>query len=50
MIAGNFEEPGADDEDGQDAAPAKEHEPVKPTVQVDDQLSKGLELLKGKTT
>jgi carboxyl-terminal processing protease len=47
LVAGNFEEPGADDDDG-DAAPTKEHEPAKPAVQVDDQLSKALDLLKAK--
>ena len=49
LVAGNFEEPGGDADDT-DAAPAKEHEPVKPTVQVDDQLSKALDLLKAKTS
>jgi carboxyl-terminal processing protease len=46
LVAGNFEEPASDDDDGE--TPAATTPPVKPTVQVDDQLSKALELLKGK--
>jgi carboxyl-terminal processing protease len=49
LVAGNFVEPDGDDEDG-DATPTVEHEPAKPAVQVDDQLSKALELLKAKTS
>jgi len=48
LVAGNFDEPTADDDDADETAPAKEHEPAKPAVQVDDQLSKALDLLKAK--
>jgi carboxyl-terminal processing protease len=45
LVAGNFEEPTQDDTDTPDASTKP---PVKPAVQVDDQLSKALELLKAK--
>jgi len=48
LVAGNFADPGADDEDSE--TPQTDATPVKPTVQIDDQLTKGLELLKAKTS
>ncbi len=47
LVAGNFEEPGADDQDEDQSASATPT--TKPSVQVDDQLSKALALLKAKT-
>jgi len=47
LVAGNFEEPSGDDEDN-DATNVTP--PTKPAVQVDDQLSKALDLLKAKTS
>lgn len=48
LVAGNFEEPAGDDEESDGAANATP--PAKQTVQVDDQLSKALDLLKAKTS
>jgi carboxyl-terminal processing protease len=48
LVAGNFEEPGGDDEDNDGASTTNVH--AKPAVQVDDQLSKALDLLKAKTS
>ena len=46
LVAGSFEEPGADNQDETEGGAAT---PVtKPSVQVDDQLSKALALLKAK--
>jgi carboxyl-terminal processing protease len=48
LVAGNFEEPSGDDEsETPDSATAR---PAKPAVQVDDQLTKALDLLKAKTS
>jgi len=47
LVAGNFADPGADDDS---ETPQVETTPEKPTVQIDDQLTKGLELLKAKTS
>ena len=47
LIAGNFEEPGVDDQD--EAEEAATIPQPKTSVQVDDQLSKALALLKAKT-
>ncbi len=46
LVAGNFDDNGGDEDDT--ATAAQPVTPKKPTVQVDDQLSKGLELLKAK--
>ena len=46
LVAGNFDDNGGDEEDTTGAAQTAP--PKKPSVQVDDQLSKGLELLKAK--
>ena len=48
LVAGNFEEPTGDDEEGDGASTT--NVPAKPAVQVDDQLSKALDLLKAKTS
>jgi carboxyl-terminal processing protease len=48
LVAGNFEEPTAeDDSETPDSATTQ---PAKPAVQVDDQLTKALDLLKTKTS
>ncbi len=46
LVAGNFDDNGADEDES--ASATQTAQPRKPTVQVDDQLSKGLELLKAK--
>lgn len=48
LVAGNFEEPGAEDQDETQGAAAGATPTAKPSVQVDDQLSKALALLKAK--
>ena len=48
LVAGNFEEPNSDDEENDGASTT--NVPAKPAVQVDDQLTKALDLLKVKTT
>lgn len=48
LVAGNFEEPTGDEEENDGASTT--NVPAKPAVQVDDQLSKALELLKAKTS
>jgi len=48
LVAGNFEEPSGDDDDSDGASTT--NVPAKPAVQVDDQLSKALELLKAKNS
>jgi carboxyl-terminal processing protease len=52
LVASNLDEgAGADDEVGDDQAPTKVHDQTasqKPGVSVDDQLSRALEILKGK--
>jgi len=47
LVAGNFEEPQSDDEDSETPTATP---PVKPAVQMDDQLNKALDLLKAKTS
>jgi carboxyl-terminal processing protease len=47
LVAGNFVEPDADGDDDSDT-PSTTATPAKPAVQVDDQLSKALDLLKAK--
>ena len=46
LVAGNFDDNGADEDESDSTTQTAQ--PRKPTVQVDDQLSKGLELLKAK--
>ena len=48
LVAGNFEEPGDDDSETPQAETTTP--PAKPSVQIDDQLTKALELLKTKTS
>jgi carboxyl-terminal processing protease len=48
LVAGNFEEPGGDDDSETPESSATT--PAKPAVQVDDQLSKALDVLKAKTS
>ena len=48
LVAGNFEEPTGDDEN--ETPDATSTQPAKPAVQVDDQLTKALDLLKAKTS
>jgi len=48
LVAGNFEEPTGDDDDSDSATSATVS--AKPAVQVDDQLTKALDLLKAKTS
>ncbi len=48
LVAGNFDESAAEQEDETEGATAGTTPPAKPSVQVDDQLSKALELLKAK--
>ena len=48
LVAGNFEEPTGDDDESDGASTT--NVPAKPAVQVDDQLSKALELLKAKNS
>jgi carboxyl-terminal processing protease len=47
LVAGNLDDQGAADDDSDSATPATPV--VKPSVQVDEQLTKGLDILKGKT-
>jgi carboxyl-terminal processing protease len=47
LVAGNLDDQGAADDDSDSATPATPV--VKPSVQVDEQLAKGLDILKGKT-
>jgi carboxyl-terminal processing protease len=48
LVAGNFEEPSGDDDS--DTPESSAQHPAKPAVQVDDQLSKALDLLKANTS
>ena len=48
LVAGNFEEPSGDDDDSDGATTT--NVPAKPAVQVDDQLTKALDLLKAKNS
>lgn len=51
LVASNIDDGSPDDETGDDTMPTKEHEPSvprKPSVAVDDQLTKALDLLKSK--
>ncbi len=48
LVAGNFEEPGGDDDS--DTPESSATPPAKPAVQVDDQLAKALDLLKAKNS
>jgi carboxyl-terminal processing protease len=48
LVAGNFEEPAADDDESEGAT--TQTVPAKPAVTVDDQLTKALDLLKAKTS
>ena len=48
LVAGNFEEPNGDEEENDSSSTT--NVPAKPAVQVDDQLSKALDLLKAKTS
>jgi carboxyl-terminal processing protease len=48
LVAGNFEEPSGDDES--ETPDAATTQPAKPAVQVDDQLTKALDILKAKTS
>jgi carboxyl-terminal processing protease len=47
LVAGNLDDQGAADDDSDSATPAAPV--VKPSVQVDEQLTKGLDILRGKT-
>lgn len=49
LVAGNFEDPTSEDE-APDASATTAPKPAKPSVQVDDQLSKALTMLKAKTS
>jgi carboxyl-terminal processing protease len=48
LVAGNFEEPGGDDDSENPDSSATP--PAKPAVQVDDQLAKALDMLKAKNS
>ncbi len=48
LVAGNFDDQAAQEEEDNETPNATATQPAKPSAQVDDQLSKGLELLKAK--